>query len=166
MWLILLKVRDFFVSQVTPSEDTADANQVVRKRSFFKFAQKQLDKMIRNLKTNFNAIQQYSGPAQLRPEEEDDSDEIIEDILPGSVPYYPRPKRTASAPTSKTTMISVRERLSSPLDFETIKNNIDSLFNQLNLPERPAAQSSETLEDITSSGVIRKFSASQTIHVI
>lgn len=39
-------------------------------------------------------------------------------------------------------MISVRKQLSeSPvLDFQAIKSDVDSLFNKLNLPEKPAAR--------------------------
>ncbi|XP_045899014.1 uncharacterized protein LOC123967009 [Micropterus dolomieu] len=162
--LIFDKVRDFLVSQAAPSQGIASADQAVCKRSFFKFAKKKFVKMMNELKTKHAdfLVRPNSDSCQPKPMEEDDFEEAIDGILPGTVPYSPRPRRASSDPTSNSTLISMREQQFSQLDFENIKKDVDSLFNKFNLPENAAAKSNKALEDIKSTGVIRKFSKELT----
>lgn len=89
-------------------------------------------------------------------------DSNVEVILPGVVPESHRSKSEANHLTSESTLISVTKQLSPQLYFETIKNIVDRLFDELHLKEKPAANRRKILDVIMSIYEIRKVSKELT----
>eukprot|EP00064_Thunnus_orientalis_P020468 superscaffoldBa00005642_g20605 len=155
--LALDKVRDFFAGQVIPSED---AIQVLHKHTFFKIARNQFQTTMEELKSAFQcndtdfvvSLKQDSSRSLLRIMEE-----VEEVTLPGAIPESPRPE---SRPTSRTTMTSFGDLSSPPLDFDTIKNEVEDLFNKSDL--QTATCTSNKLENVALAEEIRKFSRELT----
>ena len=158
--LALDKVRDFFAGQVIPSEDTI---QVVHKRTFFKIARNQFQTIMAELKSAFQckdadfvvSLKQDSSRSLLRIME--GAEEAEEVTLPGAIPDSPR---TESKSTSRTTMTSFGDLSSPPVDFDTIKSDVDDLFNKLDL--QAATCASNKPENVVLNEEIRKFSRELT----
>lgn len=162
--LILKKVTDFFATQAASSEDNTNASQTDHKRSFSRFAQEQFEKMMAELKSTFktktkDALKQDSGSAHVM--DFDDLDEE-ENILPGAVPVSPKSTAETFRSTIKMNMIRLKKQPSSPVTFETIKPDVDSLFDKLNQAKKSAALGSKTLEIVMLSSEIRDFSKELT----
>lgn len=81
-------------------------------------------------------LSQDSGSARPTLREENVSDKKF--LLPGVLPEFPRPKSKASIQTSKTASISVKEKLPSPPEFDSVQNDVDSWFHISHLPEKSA----------------------------
>ncbi|XP_042247149.1 uncharacterized protein LOC121882773 [Thunnus maccoyii] len=155
--LALDKVRDFFAGQAIPPED---AIQVLHKHTFFKIARNQFQTTMEELKSAFQcndtdfviSLKQDSSRSLLRIMEE-----VEEVTLPGAIPEPPRPE---SRPASRTTMTSFGDLSSPPLDFDTIKNDLDDLFDKSDL--QGATCTSNKLENVALAEEIRKFSRELT----
>eukprot|EP00064_Thunnus_orientalis_P022643 superscaffoldBa00007819_g22855 len=155
--LALDKVRDFFAGQAIPPED---AIQVLHKHTFFKIARNQFQTIMEELKSAFQcndtdfviSLKQDSSRSLLRIMEE--AEEVT---LPGAIPEPPRPE---SRPASRTTITSFGDLSSPPLDFDTIKNDLDDLFDKSDL--QGATCTSNKLENVALAEEIRKFSRELT----
>lgn len=133
---LINKLRDFFTTRDAHTENATNAGQVVRKRTFPKFARVQFEKMMAELKSRFEdqdsnfivSLKQESGSPRLTIVEEDE--EAEREMLPGSVPETPRPE---SRSASRTTTFSMGKLPSPPVDFDAIESDVDSLFSKLHL---------------------------------
>uniref|UniRef100_A0A8P4JZT5 Uncharacterized protein n=1 Tax=Dicentrarchus labrax TaxID=13489 RepID=A0A8P4JZT5_DICLA len=162
---IVGKVRDFYTSQASINKDTTDNSQTARRLSFLKFAKNQYKKMMAQLMKASDkehpdflvSLRQDSGSSQQRLTEEDDASE---DFLEQTVPESPTPESEAGSQSNMGSTAEIK-KLSS-VDFETIKIDLDSLFQQLISPDKPAVLGTKTLENTMSSEHIRKFAKELT----
>ncbi|XP_059208608.1 uncharacterized protein LOC131987763 [Centropristis striata] len=159
MGLIINKVKDFFQSS------EVEISQKVKSSSFLKFAQQQFEKMKTELRATFTEEDQYSlvtlqsYPGSPRPRSTQDAgiDQTCDESLPG-VPQSPRCQ--SDPETYKRPLRTVTKQQSSEMDFETIKGDVDCLFNNLIQQENSSAGDRKTVG--IASSEVRKFSKELT----
>ncbi|XP_071356653.1 uncharacterized protein [Trachinotus anak] len=158
MSLIFNKVREFFAAQARPSDRTTDANQKYRKHSFSRFAQEQFDKMMAELKSKLKT-QDSEFLVSLKKSSVSPQPRLTEDeyLLPGAVQESPVTTPEAPSPTSMMSEIGL-ETKKSTVSLETIKTDVDSLFDKLLQPEDSTGHASKTPENMEASDKIKKFS--------
>ncbi|XP_037635123.1 uncharacterized protein tespa1 isoform X1 [Sebastes umbrosus] len=151
-------LRKFFTTQSAPSKDKASDNQKVRKKGFMNFAQRQFEKLKAQLKCASTADFLVSLTSDSLSSQDNLEDSDFEVLLPGSIPESPTPRFEPTRLTSKPKLISVIKQSSSGFDFDSIKTDVDSLFDQLHLQENPATNGRKTPDVIMSTNEMRKFS--------
>ena len=105
-----------FASYPSPSE--VSANQNGQNCSFFAFTQRQFEKMNAELKDAFKRMNTDFLVCLQQPLcGRKSKDSVVDFVLPGAVPEYPSPTPVASCLTK-----------CSQVEFETIKNDINCLF--------------------------------------
>ncbi|XP_039471373.1 uncharacterized protein LOC120441211 [Oreochromis aureus] len=155
--LIINKVRDFF-SRCLPS--TSHSGLKARKHRFSMFAKKQFEKMKKELrqviKTNRKFFVCLQNICKFHKYETVDSDESS---LPGSVPETrPQSKEAHRAPSRNTLLRYIR---SSPADFDTIRSDVNQLFDKLTKKEELFIIH-KTLDNFRNSGATRDFTVELT----
>ncbi|KAL4005508.1 hypothetical protein ACER0C_005221 [Sarotherodon galilaeus] len=157
--LIINKVRDFF-SKCLPS--TSHSRLKARKHRFSVFAKKQFEKLKKELrqliKTNRKFVVCLQNICKFHKYETVPSDESMVVSPPGSVPET-RPQSTQGhrAPSRNT----LRYMRSSPVEFDTIRSDINQLFDKLTKKEELFIIH-KTLDNFRKSGGIRDFTVELT----
>ncbi|KAL3988478.1 glucagon receptor [Sarotherodon galilaeus] len=155
--LIINKVRDLF-SRCLPS--TSHSGLKARKHRFSMFAKKQFEEMKKELRRVIKANRKFfvclKNIFKFHKYETVPSDESS---LPGSVPET-RPQSTEAhrAPSRNTLLRYIR---SSPADFDTIRSDVNQLFDKLTKKEELFIIH-KTLDNFRNSGATRDFTVELT----
>ncbi|XP_034563170.1 uncharacterized protein LOC117829667 isoform X2 [Notolabrus celidotus] len=153
-------VKDFFSSRVKHPKE--EKKEDVREQ-FHKVIAKQFQKMKKELRSTFGkkdssfvvSLKQVSKSSKHQEE-----DGAVGVALPGEIPdpKTPKPKRRNRLQMDNVEMISVRKQNFSPIDYESIKSDVDRLFYQVNSQNTVDSES-----EIISGSDIKIFSRELTV---